>query len=1285
MPPYICVTYADSRRKDTEALGSALARYGFRYACMSEQTSPEDRGELLCGASLLIACTSLAAAEAETVAADIRRALERGMSVLCVSLEENPLDDRFCTAGGGATLIPVPMGETPDRHSVALFVHRLFVRHLARLADCFSSVRCVDDVYGHAVLHAVAAYRGDPLACYGLGIAYERGEGVPALEGEAARWISAAAEAGVPDARIRMGQLRLTGRGTERNPAEAFRLFTLSAEEGDVRGEYHCGLCYLEGLGVMKDPEQALRYLTVAAQAGYPPALYRLGLLYREGIGTKPDHRAAVRCLYHACRLGMQLQAEKGRTDEVPLHCPLTLMGHADGAKYKCISMRRLRRTRVKPMLRARLQDGGKVLSEASLDARIANSFARCRMTAVYLPEDEWLGELFDTAASTSEEASSVGLRGKSVPAEFDPARAAVALGSLLAQGDEANDIHPHPTRALVWYRLALRMGGADALYHLGDAYRCGWGLPADPTRAFHLFRLAAAMGNERSRFALGVCYEQGIGTLPDPDRAFACYEQSARAGYPPAQNNLGGCYEHGLGTAQDIHAAAEWYARAAAEEPVAACRLGLCYEQGRGVNPDAMKAFRLYETAAKAGCAYAQYRLGLCYDRGVEEGTTDTPNHNDTRPARLSIAPNYSRATHFLKQAAEGGVADAAYALSLCYRSGRGVRRDGDVALRYLRDAAQGGSIPACYRLGLTYLEGDCAVQDAARAVSCFAKAATLWAESGDCVRRNVHPGGILTLKGLTPIEAAGGALYMLGYCALYGIGDCAHPAISVRKMPPTPQERVNLAADCFREAARLDCVSAITALGDLYAYRLLTPETASAEDESLHYYMEAARVGTARESVSDTSDDSPIDAMMSLVTRSSRVAESCATEGDAGSAELARVQAWRNLAGCAEQGSIDAYVTMAACAWHGYGTPENPDAAVWFLEHAEETAGGRVTASLWLGDLYRVGKVGEPSPEQADAAYLRAIRTPDLESECGRYTIRERREARLALDRRARAEALYRLATLRAVNFAEGDSYRESFPYLVKAIQLGHETALDDLARMYAYESAYINSTAPKGRGKKSPSPTVGGAIARRRLGRRTPDSSTPRDSRAGRSHQGWMSNYYTALWLTPELFSYGMYSASAPSDRPDYVTAPVTDTMRAAALNYLGDCLYYGNGLPPDVVSAADCYRKVVEMRIPMPRGATPPMGVVWAQYSYGWCLLHGIGTAPNPREAVKHLTAASRYHAEACYCLGSCYEEGIGVDGADEREAVKYYRKAYRLGYRKAALKVAELEKRLKAEA
>lgn len=190
MNPYICVTYAHDDRQSADLFGRGLSRYGFRYDCMDERIPTDIRREILSGSSLLIALTSTAAARVETVASDIRHALERGMGVLCISLRDNELDHRFCTGTkGGAVLIPFPTDDTPDRHTLTLFVHRLFVRHLARLDGCFDDESCDNNVYGQLVRCAYHAHRGDYDACFELGRAYELGLGVPALEKEAARTV----------------------------------------------------------------------------------------------------------------------------------------------------------------------------------------------------------------------------------------------------------------------------------------------------------------------------------------------------------------------------------------------------------------------------------------------------------------------------------------------------------------------------------------------------------------------------------------------------------------------------------------------------------------------------------------------------------------------------------------------------------------------------------------------------------------------------------------------------------------------------------------------------------------------------------------------------------------------------------------------------------------------------------------------------------------------------------------------------------------------------------------
>ncbi len=1288
MQPYVCVTYAPVDAAAAERMCGMLAEYGFRYRCVKEQAEGSDRARLVTGAAVLVLVTSPAAAAdgaaAELLSSDLRRASERRIPALCVSLAASALDDTLCGAGA-AVLIPAPpvsaeesvAGGGRDHHAMALFLHRLLVRHLGRHSGCFTPALCATDESGRTVALAVRAHAGDAEAAYALGCAYSYGLGVPALENEAARWIERAAEAGHPDARIRWGELCLAGEGTDPDPDRAFALFTEAAEAGDERGDYHRGLCYLNGRGVIRDPEQAVAHLTLAARRGYPPALYRLGLLCRDGLGTAADPRMAAKCLYLACKRG----ARPGAAD---LPCPATpsLYGARPDAPPAAISMRRMRRRHT---LIPAFASGG---DEAAL-----RCFARSRVSLARRPEDAWLSSL---AAPRAAE------RTELLPDNaFSVADAAVALGELLEHGSREGAmgsacrpaLYPVPTRALVWYRYAARRGHTRALCLLGDAYRRGVGAPADPARAVRLYRLAAERGDEVGQFSLAVCCEQGIGTAVDTVEAARRYEQAARVGYAPAQNNLGGCYEHGLGVVQNHAEAVEWYARAAsAGQADALCRLGLCYELGRGVRPDPLRARHLYEQAARLGHPYALYCLGLCCEAGAAEGAESASASNG--------APRYREAVRLWEASAEGGVPEAAYALALAYAYGRGVRRDIDCAVRYFRMAAEGGHLQASYCMGIAYLEGRGTLRDTARAVACFAIAAELWRDrEGRHIRRTGSER--LPAAALLPTEAAGAALYLLAHCTLHGIGTAADPT---------------RAAALLREATHLDHVGAFTALGDLYAYGLLTPSAGVAPaDEALQYYIAAARSGVTRrdatgrvfdgtlrgETVSDAPTahrhtsraaaewlaDSPIHALLTLAARSGRIAAEAEAEGDAGGAELARVQAWRSFAAAAEVGSADALVGMAECAYFGHGTPKNREASLHLLERAATMNGGRIAAALWLGDFRRAGWCGECRLEDADDAYLLALSTPPTDSECGPYTVTARRNARLAADRRARAEVLYRIASFRAMYFADDGTRRETFSYLAEAVLMGHEAALDDLARMYAFETTYIAATGPSGKGKAAPTlrERLSGFTARRRLSKRKPGSPTPRDGRAGRSHHGWLSDYYTALWPEPLPFRFDMRSVAVPSDVPAYARVSVTPAMRASALNYLGDCYYFGRDLRVDKAAAVACYRRVTELPLSLGRGETAPAGVIWAQYSLGWCLLRGDGTARDPRAAVRYLTRASRTHAEACYVLGTCYERGEGVDVPDDREAIKYYRKAERLGYIAAEKKVSQLEERLRDEA
>ncbi len=1412
MQAYIALTYAPADREAAERLTAILCRYGFRLRCLDAETSAEHRTTLLRGAACLVAVTSPAACgggaddptapllppggfPAGTPAADMlafatTRDLPR-RPILCVSTAPSPLDAldtawaTTAITAAGLTALEAPTDLVShvaypheDANAAPLLLHRVAICHLCRLPDTLSDAAYAADNPANrdrtarAVALAVKAHEGDPEAAYALAVAYETGDGLPRLEVEVARWMAPSATAGHADARIRMGELYLSGRGTNTDADAAYRLFTAASEAGDPRGDYHRGLSCLYGQGVMKDADRAAHYLTTAARAGYPPALYRLALLYRDGIGVPRNNRAAICLLHRACFL-----AETARTGDAH---DLPGLYHRHGGHPRravCVTLRHFRRSRLAARLPALTQ------------AELARCFGRSHLSSVTR------APLPPASPSALQDAPRfrAASEGHSDCTSFTSAEAATALGRLFESGCPEERLLPHPTRALVWYRFALHYGYAEAEYRLGDAYRRGFGAPADTARAVLHYRKAADRGEERARFALGVCCERGIGVPRDPIEAARHYEVAARAGYAPAQNNLGGCYEQGIGVVQNQVTAVEWYARAAAQDqPDATCRLGLCYESGRGVVTDAVRAYRLYEAAARHRHPYALYRLGLCYELGIN--TRHPADEEEEIPDRLHaptaavadtvmadaalssytlpdsepvvIEPDYAEAVRLFAAAADGGVPDAAYALALCYEHGRGTRPDEAAALTYLRRAAEGGHIQATCHLGLCYLEGRGTVRNIPAALACFARTAALRQAREEAARRQTRSGEaeMLPLDGVTPGEAAGTALYMLGYCALEGLdtADAARDSDPVYAQNPFAEKGfvsspdascATRAATYFRRAAALDHIGALTALGDLHAHGLLAHGTAAA-DEALDYYREAANLAAHMElhAADRAGVNSPVHALMSLANRSLSVARAAEADDDLGSAELARVRAWRCLAGGAELGSVDALVGMASCAYFGHGTPENRTAALWFLRRAaglsgsplpaaqgevspaegvvagdslphlapvyRPLAGGgahpthaRVAASLTLGDLLWCGAVlpteagfsplSETSGtdastmltaryEAADDAYLRALDTPYTDTECGPWAISVRRTARRKEDHLSHAQACYHVAVLRAIHLPGHSTRHAAFPYLAEAVLLGHAAAREDLARMYAYETAYIAATAPGtslGKGATRAERRAAKRAARHEGQRALPtDASstarttdTPKDPRAARSHAGWLTDYYTALWPVPVPFSPALEPTSVPADRPDYLSLPVTPVMLASMLNYLADCYFEGRDLEVRPSAAVALWREVVAM--PAAELGQAPASA-WAHYSLGWCLLHGVGVRKNAVEAVLHLTRAARTHAEACFTLGTCHERGVGVDVPDDREAIKYYRRAARLGYAPAEAKVEELVARLK---
>ncbi len=1245
---YLCVSYAVENELVARRFCYELTKYGFKYECVSQSTQRESRQALLSGCAMLLVLTSPEAEEAGGPASDIRMAGSCGKPCLCISLSPNHLDERFCLSGhdGDMVAIPYPAGEidTPDEHSVMLFMHRLYILRLCRLNDCFSPTRCVDDVYGRMVTLGVKAWEGDIQAQYALGMAYAKGEGLPVLDTQAVYWIKKASDAGLADALVRMGELLLDGEGVERDPAEALRLFSTAARAGDVRGEYARGICCLYGYGLMKDPEMAVRYLKAAADRGYPQAQYRLGLLYRDGVGTEANWHLAVKYLYLAA-CGQRA---------IPLYHYSVRYGLTRGAKasptgrrFACISMRYLRQK----MWERRQVPGQPSTSE--IDKLKSFCHASCRPQRKAFPEDGWLFDL-DTSYDSSRYNKNRGYSHQ----RWDVALAQGALGRLLELGSPADDVNPSPIAAMAWYRRAMAHGHSGAMFRLGDMYRSGRGVPKNPQQAVRLFRRAADFGNVRGQFAMGVCCEQGQGLPRSLIEAVRWYEMAANAGYAPAQNNLGGCYEYGRGVAVDMLTAVAWYTKASAQgQADAACRLAICYENGRGVPESHERAFHLFEDAARRGHAYALYRLGLFYDKGI------------------TVPPQVAYAAHLYERAAREGVAEAAYALALCLGGGRGVRKNPQESFEWLRVASELGSVQGSCLLGLCYFEGHTALQNRATAMRYFRRAVKQYQAMTDKAREEMDKA--LPVDAKTMAEAAGEALYMLGFGCL--IQD-----------PPD----ISGAYDYFKKAASMERYEAMTALGDLYAYGLISASPEEMKKKSLAYYEKAAKGSQAN-------------ALLSLSMMYEGHAKDCIAAGDEMGCLMWRERAWRCLARCAEKGQAYALIGMAGCAYMGNGTVQNKDTARWFLERADrrgelrghrhahvlkreaeeqdtqdsqnackEAAGeGSTLAAMWLGDLYCHELQTVSSVDDAKAlvgralrAYGRAIDARLSLYDHDPYVVPARIAQRQETEVLAKAQANYRLGVLQFLYATCAEERKKGFACLAEAVLMGHATALDDMAKLYAHQR-HLEAQA-----------TLHEVPLKRKARKETPDKQAISAEKKRLEDLG--GSYYLTLRPIPQPFELEMTLPTPPQDCPDYMTAQVTTAMKGAALNHLGDRYFYGDGVREDPYAAVACYRRAATLT--QPRGEAVEGGIVWAKYSLGYCLLEGIGVKKDAREAVRWLSEAAKYHGEAAFALAKCYEMGVGVDAMDLREALKYHRKAQKLGCVAATAYIAKLEKRLREE-
>ena len=119
-----------------------------------------------------------------------------------------------------------------------------------------------------------------------------------------ARWVQAAAEAGLGQAQVMLGRMLLEGDGVQRNPHLALEWFKRAAGAGNAQAMEMVAHCYDQGWGVAADPVLATEWFRSCAEAGSDKGMYQYANRLAAGRGAPVDLIRAFAYYEQAAALG---------------------------------------------------------------------------------------------------------------------------------------------------------------------------------------------------------------------------------------------------------------------------------------------------------------------------------------------------------------------------------------------------------------------------------------------------------------------------------------------------------------------------------------------------------------------------------------------------------------------------------------------------------------------------------------------------------------------------------------------------------------------------------------------------------------------------------------------------------------------------------------------------------------------------------------------------------------------------------------------------------------------
>jgi TPR repeat protein len=123
--------------------------------------------------------------------------------------------------------------------------------------------------------------------------------------------IRTAAEGGVAEAQLVIGQMLLDGKDVPADPNQAFSWFNRAAKQHHILALNMVGRCYELGWGTPIDMTRAAECFRIAAEQGLPEGMYNYATRLTLGEGVGQDRAAALEWFRKASASGRSLIAAK--------------------------------------------------------------------------------------------------------------------------------------------------------------------------------------------------------------------------------------------------------------------------------------------------------------------------------------------------------------------------------------------------------------------------------------------------------------------------------------------------------------------------------------------------------------------------------------------------------------------------------------------------------------------------------------------------------------------------------------------------------------------------------------------------------------------------------------------------------------------------------------------------------------------------------------------------------------------------------------------------------------